>query len=35
MQTFVLIFSFDNPKQSEKDYAVKGVRGSARKIIAY
>ena len=35
MQTFVSIFSFDNPKQSGKDYAVKGIRGSARKIVAY
>ena len=34
MQTFVSIFSFDNPKQSGKDNAVKGARGNARKIIA-
>ena len=34
MQTFVSIFSFDNPKQSGKGNAVKGARGNARKIIA-
>lgn len=33
MQTFVSIFSFDNPKQSGKDYAVKGARGSAEKLL--